>query len=167
MYTTIRSYVFPLAAFLAFDGLKGGEKMDFNSVGIHAGPYGPFGTCRGIPNWRKVGRGLMAITDGSAKQYVAPGLIFGVEAPDGGTPGLCAYWRESGGDPMIKRMYDRPYALRTVRRLVAERQMTKCDKIDYNELVRRVRSVHPSCWVPPPEMFAMEYGLTAADGKLL
>lgn len=24
------SYVFPLAAFLAFDGLKGGEKMDFN-----------------------------------------------------------------------------------------------------------------------------------------
>ena len=51
MYATIKSYVFPLAAFLAFDGLKGGEKMDFNSVGIHAGPYGPFGTYHDVPCW--------------------------------------------------------------------------------------------------------------------
>ena len=68
---------------------------------------------------------------------------------------------------MIKWMYDRPYALRTVRRLVAERQMTKCGEIDYDELVQRVKSVHPNCWIPPLEMFVLKYGLTAADGKLL
>lgn len=140
--------------------------MDFNGASS-AWPYGPSGACRGVPGWRKVGRGLMAVTDGSSKRYVAPGLVFGVELSDAGTPELCAYWRESGGDGMLKRLYNRPYALRTVRRLVAERQMVKCGEIGYDELVRRVRSVHPGCWVPPPEVLAMEYGLSAAAGKLL
>jgi len=141
--------------------------MDFNRTGTLAGPYGPFGTRGGIPGWRKVGRGLIAITDGSVRQYVAPGLVFGVEAPDGGPPELHSYWRESGGNVMMKRLYDRPYALRTVRRLVAERQMVKGEAIGYDELVRRVRSVHPGCWVPPPEILALEYGLAAAAGRLL
>lgn len=141
--------------------------MDFNGAGAHARPYGPFGACGGIPGWRKVGRGLIAVADGSAKQYVAPGLVFGVELSDGGPPELRSYWRESGGDAMTKQLYDRPYALRTIRRLVAERQMVKREAIGYDELVRRVRSVHPGCWVPPPEMFALGYGLTADDGKLL
>ena len=165
------SYVFPLAAFFAFCKLERGEKMDFMTpreycASRHALPTGPFGTCRGIPGWRKVGRGLMAVTDGSAKQYVAPELVFGVEISDDGVPELCTYWRKSD-DGMQKRLYDRPYALRTIRRLAAEQQMNKCDAIDYDELVRRVKSVHPNCWIPPLEMLGVEYGLAVADGKLL
>ena len=33
----------------------------------------------GTPAWRKVGGGLIAVTDGTARRYVGPGLIFGVE----------------------------------------------------------------------------------------
>lgn len=138
--------------------------MDLNSEGIHAGPYGPSGACRSVPCWRRVGRGLIAVTDGSAKRYVAPGLVFGIGVSDEGTPEFRSYWRESGRDGMLKMLYDRPYALRTVRRLVAERQMVKRETIGYGELVRRVRSVHPGCWVLPPEMFA---DCPTADGKLL
>ena len=165
------SYAFPLAAFLRFASWKGVIKMDSMTpreycASRHALPTGPFGTCRGIPGWRKVGRGLLAITDGSAKQYVAPELVFGVETSDDGVPELCTYWRKSD-DGMQRILRDRPYALRTIRRLVAEQQMAKCDALDYDELVRRVKSVHPNCWIPPLEMFAMEYGLAVADGKLL
>ena len=131
--------------------------MDFNGASSSAWPYGPFGMCRG-PGWRKVGRGLISVTDGSAKQYVAPGLVFGIGFSDEGTPEFRCYWRDSGDDGMLKQLYNRPYTLRTIRRLVAERQMVKFDTIDYDELVHRVRTVHSNCRIPQQEMFAMEYG---------
>ena len=47
----------------------------------------PFGAHKsapaGTPDWCKARGGLIAVTDGTAHKYVAPGLLFGVEIIDG------------------------------------------------------------------------------------
>lgn len=47
-------------------------------------PFREHGFSPGEPAWRKVGGGLIAVTDGTARQYVGPGLVFAIErGPDG------------------------------------------------------------------------------------
>lgn len=122
-------------------------------------PFGEHRMRRGVPDWRKVGRGLIAVTDGSEKQYVVPGLIFGIELSDSNVPEICTYWRVASDDKMKRRFYDRPYALSTIRRLVAERKIVRSGTLNYDELARHVRSVYHNCWLPPLDMFALEYDL--------
>lgn len=132
----------------------------------HALPYGRFGVRHSLLRWRKVGRGLIAVTDDSAKKYVVPGLVIGVEISDDSVPEICTYWRKTANGKQ-KMLYERPYSLNTIRRLVAKKQMARRDVINYDELVRRVRSVYQNCWIPPRDMLMMEYGLAATDSEQL
>lgn len=120
----------------------------------------PFGahksTPAGRPDWCKARAGLIAVTDGTDRQYVAPGLLFGVEIIDG-TPAIVSYWRVGAEEGLHS---SRPYALNSVRQMVTTGQIVRrAWPLSYADMIRMVRDVHPQAWVPDPIAWYAEYGL--------
>ena len=121
-------------------------------------PFGGYRLRQGVTDWRKVGRGLIAVTDGSSKQYVAPNLIFGVEISDNGEPMIVSYWRDNPGEGIGAK---KPYALSTVKYLVATKQIKRVyAPLTYDDMVYIVRSIYPNAFIPDPLIWYLEYGLT-------
>lgn len=112
----------------------------------------------GEPAWKKIGGGLIAVTDGSKREYVAPGLIFGVELDGGGggTPGICSYWTPV--DPEEGLGAKRPYTLSTCKSLSRSDDLVR-RPVSYIEMVTMVRTVHPLAWIPGEEEFWAEFGV--------
>ena len=121
----------------------------------------PFGAHKsapaGMPDWCKARGGLIAVTDGTAHKYVAPGLLFGVEIIDG-VPSIVSYWRAGAEDGLHAA---RPYSLNSVRQMGTNGQIVRRTwPLSYEDMVRMVRNVHPDVWVPDPIAWYAEYGLT-------
>ena len=82
--------------------------------------------------------------------------MFGVEPDADGRPVIASYWAKPGPSGGLAAM--RPYTLHTCKTMsgkLAVRQMP----IEYREMIRMVRSVHPFAWVPSEAEFLAEYGL--------
>lgn len=111
----------------------------------------------GAPAWRKVGHGLMAVTDGTSRQYVGPGLVFAVEWDADGTPRIASYGCavEQGGLAATK-----PYTYESLRTLVATDKIVRRQWITYEEMVIMVRRLLPMAWVPTEQELFAEYGLS-------
>lgn len=111
----------------------------------------------GTPAWRKVGSGLIAVTDGTPRQHVGPGLVFAVDWDADGKPQIASYGctvaQGSLGDM-------KPYTYETLRTWVAKGKIVRRQWITYEEMVVMVRRLLPMTWVPTPEEFWAEYGLS-------
>lgn len=119
-------------------------------------PFGGYGLSNGRPDWRKIGGGYIAVTDGTAKQYVAAGLIFAVEIRNS-KPCIISYWRKDAGDGLHG---SRPYALWTLKTMVSAGMIVpRTGPISYDDMIHMVRSVHPGIWIPDPIAWYAEYGL--------
>lgn len=113
---------------------------------------------QGVPAWTKIGRGLIAVTDGSVRGYVASGLAFGMELDADGGPVIASYW--TAPDPTGGLAATRPHTLYTCKVLTQRGKMVvRQMPITYLDMVRMVRSVHPLAWVPSEADFRAEYGL--------
>ena len=111
----------------------------------------------GTPAWRKVGGGLIAVTDGTARRYVGPGLIFGVEWGSDGKPRIASYGCAAEQDGLA---VTKPYTYETLRTWVAKGKIVRQQWITYEEMVLMIRRLLPMAWVPTPEEFWAEYGLS-------
>lgn len=111
----------------------------------------------GTPAWRKVGGGLIAVTDGTARRYVGPGLIFGVEWGSDGKPRIASYGCAAEQDGLA---VTKPYTYETLRTWVAKGKIVRQQWITYEEMVVMIRRLLPMAWVPTPEEFWAEYGLS-------
>ena len=119
-------------------------------------PFCGYGLSTDRPDWRKIGGGYIAVTDGTEKQYVAAGLIFGGEIRKG-KPCIISYWRAGAGEGLHG---SRPYALWTLKTMVCDGVIVpRTGPISYDDMIRMVRSVHPGIWIPDPIAFYAEYGL--------
>lgn len=121
----------------------------------------PFGARQnlhdGKPDWRKARAGLIAVTDGTEYQYVAPGLLFGVEIIDG-RPVIVSYWRD--WDDTTGLLAARPYTLKSIYQMVGKGQIVRRKwPLSYDDMIRMVRAVHPDAWVPDPITWYDEYCL--------
>ena len=121
----------------------------------------PFGAYRlvndGNPDWRKARGGLIAVTDGTERQYVSPGLLFGVEIV-GGKPVIVSYWRKGA---MSGLCGSRPYTLKSVQQMVTKGQITRRKwPLTYQDMITMVRNIHPRAWIPDPVSWYAEYGLS-------
>lgn len=129
----------------------------------------PFGThslvSNGTPDWRKARSGLIAVTDGTTRQYVATGLLFAVEIIDG-QPAIVSYWRDGATDGLHG---SRPYSLNSIRQMATNGQIVRYKwPLSYEDMVMMVREVHPHAWVPDPVIWYAEHGLIydEATGKI-
>lgn len=108
------------------------------------------------PAWKKITGGLLAVTDGSAKEYVSPGLVFGVELDADGKPVIASYWTE----PNQACGIEPPRTLGTCKVMVHRGSMiVRQMPLTYQDMARMVRAVHPLAWVPAEADFMAEYGL--------
>lgn len=110
----------------------------------------------GEPAWVKVGRGLLAVGDGTPQRMIAPGLIFSVEKDEHGTNRIGTYGRADHKDDVG---LGRPYALLTMRSTVSDGIYVRRNWISYEDMVMAVRKVFPMAWVPTEEEFYAEYGI--------
>lgn len=109
----------------------------------------------GEPAWVKAGRGVLAVTDGSKRQMVAPRLLFAVER-DGDGYRIGTYGRADGQDT---DGIGRPYALLSVRTAISDGLYVRRGWISYEDMVTAVRRVLPMAWVPTEVEFFAEYGI--------
>lgn len=123
----------------------------------HAVPFGMHKIApAGAPDWRKARAGLIAVTDGTDRQYVAPGLLFAVEIING-KPAIASYWR-AGAETGLHAA--RPYTLNSVRQMVTKGQIVRRKwPLSYADMISMVRAVHPDAWVPDPIAWYAEYCL--------
>ncbi|WP_304973839.1 hypothetical protein [uncultured Alistipes sp.] len=110
----------------------------------------------GEPAWVKVGRGLLAVGDGTPQQMIAPGLIFSIEKDEHGANRIGTYGRDDHKDDVG---LGRPYALLTMRSTVSDGIYVRRNWISYEDMVMAVRKVFPMAWVPTEEEFYAEYGI--------
>ena len=120
----------------------------------------PFGVRQtlydGKPHWRKARAGLIAVTDGTERQYVAPGMLFAVEIVNG-RPVIVSYWR-AGTDTGLHG--SRPYTLNSVCQMATYGQIVRHKwPLSYEDMISMVRAVHPDAWVPDPAAWYSEYCL--------
>lgn len=99
----------------------------------------------------------MAVTDGSSKGYVAPGLVFGVELDADEKPVIASYWDESSPTEGVGAM--RPHTLGTCKVLTQEGRMTVRKIVTFDEMCRMVRAVLPMAWLPEETDFFRLYGI--------
>lgn len=111
----------------------------------------------GTPAWRKVGRGLMVVTDGTPRQYVGADLIFAVDWDEEGKPRIASYGCAAAPNGLAAT---KPYTYETLRTLVATDKIVRRQWISYEEMVVMVRRLLPMAWVPTPNDFWSEYGLS-------
>lgn len=112
----------------------------------------------GVPAWKKMTKGLICVTDGTAKDYVAPGLIFAVEVGRDGVPAIASYWDPN--DPTEGLGSFRPRTLEACKFLARTGKMTvRRMPLSYKEMIRMARAVHQGIWVPKEDDFWAEYGL--------
>ena len=123
----------------------------------HAMPFGVYKSApAGEPDWRKARGGIIAVTDGTDHQYVAPGLLFACEIIDG-KPVIVSYWR-AGAETGLHAA--RPYTLNSVRQMTTNGQIIRRQwPLSYADMIRMVRDVHPDAWTPDPIAWYAEYGL--------
>ena len=105
----------------------------------------------------KPGTPLIAVTDGTARRYVGPGLIFGVEWGSDGKPRIASYGCAAEQDGLA---VTKPYTYETLRTWVAKGKIVRQQWITYEEMVIMIRRLLPMAWVPTPEEFWAEYGLS-------
>lgn len=129
----------------------------------------PFGQARqrsGCPDWRKAGAGLLAVTDGTERQMVPPGLLYGVEIGMDGAPVIVRYWAAekavAGG-----AVYDRPYTLKSLKWLIACGKVERREELTFEAMKDQIRQALPGAWLPALEQFAGEYGVGIHGGKLI
>lgn len=119
-------------------------------------PFGVSTLSTGEPDWRKIGRGLIAVVDGDPnKLMVEPGHVYGVEI-HGGVIGIAAYRRRNDSDRASSYQYCRVCAahdLYEVRRW----------PMTYDDMMAEVRAVYPTIWEPGPIDWYREYGLSYAE----
>lgn len=117
-------------------------------------PFGAWSlSTRGRQDWRKIGRGLIAVVDygDPDKPIVMPGMVYGVEI-HGGVIGIAAYRRRADSDRPSSYQYCRVCAthdMYDVRRW----------PMTYDEMMAEVRAVYPTIWSPGPIDWYHEYGL--------
>lgn len=107
----------------------------------------------GKPEWRKIGRGLIAAHDGGFdRKIVYAGHVFAVEI-HGGRIGIASYRTRTQGC--------KAYTINTARLMAATRQFV-LDKwpITYDEMRAEVRNTYPTIVMPDPTAWYAEYGLT-------
>lgn len=113
---------------------------------------------QGEPVWTKIGSGLIAVTDGSLREYVAPGLVYGMELDSDGTPVIASYW--TAAEPADGLGATRPYTLGSCKSMAQQgRLVIRRMPVTYYDMVRTVRSVHPLAWIPSEADFRAEFGL--------
>ena len=112
------------------------------------------------PTWCKVGGGLMAVTDGTPRRYIAPELIFAIDLDADGKPRVASYGCATEQEGLAAT---KPYTYESVRTMVATGRIKRRQWISYEEMVIMVRRVLPMAWVPTLDEFLAEYGLNAAQ----
>ena len=111
----------------------------------------------GKPEWRKARAGLIAVTDGTEHQNVAPGLLFACEII-AGQPAIVSYWRD--WDDTKGPIELRPYTLKSIYKMVSKGQIVRHKwPLSYEDMISMVRDVHPDAWVPDPAAWYSEYCL--------
>lgn len=128
-------------------------------------PFGAHTLRHGVPDWRKIGRGLIAVTDGSERQRVKPGLIFAVELDGAGKPQIYNYRvAPDGVDECIAELFS--YTWKTTKRCAAEGKIVRIRPVAYSEMCRLVRKVYGGgTWCPPENWFLAEYGVKMEKEK--
>lgn len=115
----------------------------------------PFGAARlsrdGSPDWRKIGRGMIAAVDGNGDNpMIYPGCVYTVEI-HGSQIGIAAYHASRDGEQTYR--CGRLYATLGLYQ-IAKWPMT------YDEMMAEVRAVCPTIWAPDPIDWYREYGLS-------
>lgn len=118
----------------------------------------------GQPRWKKATKGLMAVTDGTGRDYVAYGLMFGVELQEDGTPAIASYWFSNAPTEGLAARI--PHTLGSCRTSIQLGNVSVLKMpITYQDMVRSVREVYPRAWVPDEATFLLEYGLRPENGQ--
>lgn len=120
-------------------------------------PFGAWSlSTRGRPDWRKIGRGLIAVVDGDTKTpMVKPGMVYGVEI-HGGVIGIASY--------RLRNDSDRPSSYQYCR-VCATHDMYEVRRwpMTYDDMMAEVRAVYPTIWSPGPIDWYREYGLSYSE----
>lgn len=117
-------------------------------------PFGASTLSTDRADWRKIGRGLIAVVDYSDpdKPMVKPGLVYGVEI-HGGVIGIATYRRWTDCDSLSSYQYCRLCAAH-------DEYEVRRWPMTYDEMMAEVRAVYPTIWSPGPIDWYREYGLS-------
>lgn len=104
------------------------------------------------PEWRSIGRGLIAACDGSEKQIILPGMVFGVEIRSG-KPVILSY--ACAKDNRAKK----PITLSYAKSIAAIEAFYPDHVLEFEELIELIRTRMPKIYRPSKAEWFAVWGL--------